>query len=58
MIFYIKNEYFKYFILCFCIVNILITFYIYINRALIKIIDIFYIKYLDNNLIYSNDKND
>ena len=37
----------------FNLVNVLITFQIYINKALINLIDIIYIVYLNDILIYN-----
>ena len=57
-IFYIYYSYFKYYILLFSLTNTLATFQAYINQALIGLVNIIYIIYLDNILIYLEDKVD
>ena len=50
-----RYDYFEYLIMSFDFVNVSITFQTYINRALINLIDITYIVYLNDILIYSVD---
>ena len=42
----------------FDLINILVIFQLYINRVLVDLIDIYYIIYLDNILIYSTNPAD
>jgi hypothetical protein len=51
-IFKIKYNYFEYKIILFDFINVPVTFQTYINKALIRFIDINYIAYLNNILIY------
>ena len=55
IIFYIKYNHFEYLIIFFNFYNIFITFQFYINNILYKFLNKFYIIYLDNIFIYTND---
>ncbi len=50
--FRIRYGYFKYTVMFFGLVNMLAIFQLYINRALVDLIDICYVIYLDNIFIY------
>ncbi len=53
-VFYICYSHFKYIIMSFKLINVSVTFQAYINWALTKLINVFYIIYLNNILIYFN----
>ena len=55
MTFRTRYNYFEYLIISFNLVNVLITFQAYINRVLINLINIIYVVYLNDILIYSVD---
>ena len=57
-VFRIRYNYFKYTVISFGLVNTLAIFQLYINQALIVLIDICYIIYLDNIFIYSTNPAD
>ena len=57
MIFFTRYSLFEYIIISFKLYNIFITFYVFIKNILREYLNIFYIIYLDNILIYSNIKN-
>ena len=48
-----RYDYFEYLIMPFNLVNVSITFQIYINRVLINLINVTYIVYLNDILIYN-----
>ena len=48
-----RYDYFEYLIMSFNFVNVSITFQIYINRVLINLINIIYVVYLNDILIYN-----
>ena len=50
--FCICYSYFKYIIMSFRLINVSITFQVYINWALTKLVNVFYIIYLNDILIY------
>ena len=54
--FYIKYEYFKYLIIFFNLVNMLATFQMYINEMLQHLVNIIYVIYLNDILIYSTTR--
>jgi len=45
-------NYFKYIIMSFRLINVSVTFQIYINQMLTELVDVFYVIYLNNILIY------
>ena len=51
--FRIRYNYFKYLIMFFNLVNVSITFQTYIHKVLINLIDITYVVYLNDILIYN-----
>ena len=55
MAFCTRYSHFKYLVLPFRLTNRLVTFYGYINRALLGLVDVFYIVYLNNILIFSKN---
>jgi len=55
-VFYMRYNYFKYIIMSFKLTNILITFQVYINQVLKNLLDVIYIVYLNNIIIYSYNK--
>jgi hypothetical protein len=56
MAFRIRYGYYKYVVMPFGLANAPATFQAYINKPLIGLIDIYYIVYLDNILIYFKNK--
>src|SRR6266536_5796036 len=48
-----RYNHFKYIMMFFSLVNTSATFQLYINRALVGLINIYYVVYLDNIFIYS-----
>ncbi len=50
--FYIYYSHFKYIIISFKLINVLTTFQVYINQTLTELVNVFYIVYLNNILIY------
>ena len=50
-----RYNYFEYLIIFFKLINILIKFQAYINKVFINLINVIYIIYLNNILIYSVD---
>ena len=48
-----RYDHFEYLIIFFDLVNVSITFQIYINKALINLINIIYVVYLNDILIYN-----
>jgi len=50
--FCICYSYFKYIIISFKLINVSVTFQVYINQTLTELIDVFYIIYLNDILIY------
>ncbi len=50
--FYIYYNYFKYIIMSFKLINVSATFQVYINWVLTELINVFYVIYLNNILIY------
>ena len=55
IVFYIYYNYFKYLIILFRLANAPAIFQIYINQALARLVDIMYIVYLNNILIFLED---
>ena len=55
--FRILNEYLKYIIISFNLINIFVIFQGYTNKSLTKLINIFYIIYLNNILIFFVSEN-
>jgi hypothetical protein len=53
-VFRTRYGYFEYNVIPFRLYNILATFQAYINRALVGLVDICYVVYLDKILIYSD----
>ena len=53
MTFRTRYNHFEYLIMFFDFVNASITFQVYINKILINLINVIYIVYLNNILIYS-----
>ncbi len=53
IVFRTRYNYFKYIVMLFGLANAPAIFQSYINRALVDLIDIYYIIYLDDILIYS-----
>ncbi len=53
IVFRTRYNYFKYIVIPFGLVNTLVIFQLYINRALVGLINIYYIIYLDDIFIYS-----
>ena len=53
-----RYEYFEYIIILFNLINNLAIFQAYTNKFLIKLINIFYIIYLNNILIFLISKNE
>ncbi len=45
-------SYFKYIIMSFKLINVSITFQVYINWVLTELVNVFYVIYLNNILIY------
>ena len=56
MAFFTRYDLYEYIIISFKLYNASITFQAFINNILRKYLDVFYIAYLDNILIYSNIK--
>ena len=56
MAFHTKYGYFKYTVILFGFINALITFQAYIYKAFTGLLDIIYIAYLNNILIFSQTK--
>ena len=54
--FRIRYEHFKYMIMSFELTNASVIFQIYINKTLIDIVDIFYVIYFDDILIFSKNR--
>ncbi len=52
IMFYIYYSYFKYIIMSFKLINVSITFQVYINWVLTELVNVFYVIYLNNILIY------
>jgi len=50
--FCICYSHFKYIIISFKLINVSVTFQVYINQTLTELIDVFYIIYLNDILIY------
>ncbi len=55
MAFYMRYSHFEYYVMLFRLFNILVIFQAYINYALVGLIDVICIVYLDNILIYLED---
>jgi hypothetical protein len=51
-----RYSYFEYNIIPFSLYNILATFQAYINRALVGLVNIYYVVYLDDILVYSDTR--
>jgi hypothetical protein len=51
-----RYGHFEYLVMLFGLTNAPATFQAYINRALIGLIDVYYVVYLDNILVYSLDR--
>ena len=51
-----QYKHFEYIVLLFELCNILIIFQIYINKILQKLLNIFYIIYLNDILVFSKNK--
>lgn len=56
--FRIRYEHFKYLIMSFDLTNVSIIFQVYVNKALIELIDNFCVIYLNDILIFSKNRND
>ena len=52
IVFRTRYSYFEYIIIPFGLANMLVIFQLYINQALVDFIDIYYVIYLDDILIY------
>ena len=53
-----RYSYFEYLIMPFKLANTLATFQVYINKALAGYVNVFYVIYLNNILVYSNSLSD
>ncbi len=51
-VFCIYYSYFKYIIMSFKLINVSVTFQVYINWALTELVNVFYVIYLNDILIY------
>ncbi len=58
IVFRTHYDHFKYIVMFFGLINTLVIFQSYINRALISLINIYYIIYLDDIFIYSTNPAD
>lgn len=56
MTFQTTYKHFKYLIISFEFVNVLTTFQIFVNKTLIKFVDVIYVMYLNDIFIFSRNK--
>ncbi len=52
--FHTRYKHFKYYIILFKLINILIIFQIFINKILMRLLNNIYIIYINNILIFNN----
>ena len=54
MVFCMQYDHFEYMVMSFGLFNVLATFQAYINKTLASMVDVFYVVYLDDILIYNS----